>query len=99
MDKQEVKKQVEAEMEKWQTKIDEAKVQMHLGAKELEDRLTPHIEKLEQELQAADKKRKQFDEVSGNAWQDIHHGLKISFKAMEKAFSDAREHLENEPEK
>jgi chromosome segregation ATPase len=99
MDKQEVKKQVEAEIEKWQTKIDEAKVQMHLGAKELEDKLAPHVEKMEQELQEADNKRKQLEEVAGDAWQDIHHGLKISFKAMDKAFSDAMQHCEKQSEK
>jgi len=38
------------QLDSWQTKIDEAKLQMHLGAKEVEQKLQPHVEQLEDEF-------------------------------------------------
>ena len=41
-----LKAELEEELAKWQTKYDEAKVQLHLGAKDAQDKLQPHVDKL-----------------------------------------------------
>ena len=80
-DKETAQSELEKEMAKWRTKMDEAKVQLHLGAKEAQDKIQPYVDQLEQELAEADKKWKEFDAATESAWQDIRNGLKLSFKA------------------
>ena len=38
--------------------------------------------------------KKDKEAASMNAWQDIHHGLKISMKAMQQAFSKVEMHFD-----
>ena len=39
----ELKAQLEQEMAKWQTKIEEAKLQLQLGSMDAEDKIRPHL--------------------------------------------------------
>ena len=94
--KQTVKKQLEAEVAKWQTKLDEANVQMNLAAMDARDKLQPHVDQLEQDLGKAQAKWKQFESDTGNAWQEISHGLKMSFAAMQQSFDKAQKHFKKD---
>jgi chromosome segregation ATPase len=97
MDNQEkktVKDQLENEMVKWQTKIDEARLQLHLGALEAKDKLQPHINELEKDLEIAKKQMEEFDDATEDAWKDIRKGLKSSFNTMKKSFDNAKKHFD-----
>ena len=98
-EKQTMKEKLAAEMAEWQTKMDEAKVQLHLGAKDAEDKLQPHIDKLEQEMSEAKEKWEQLEDASEKSWESIEHGLKISFTAMNKSFEKVKEHFTTEDKK
>ena len=95
-DKQAAAEQLKVEMDKWQTKLEEAKVQLDLAAKDGRDMLQPHVDKLQKEWDEANSRMKELQAASGDAWQDIHHGLKISMKAMQLAFSKAERHFGND---
>lgn len=92
-EKNTTKEQLKAELAKWQTKIDEAKLQMHLGAKDAQDKLGPQIEQLEKELAQAKKELGEFENKSGAALEDLKQGLKLSTKSMQKAFEKAQQHF------
>ena len=98
-EKQTLTEQVKAEMANWQTKMDEAKVQMHLGAKEVQDKIQPHMDKLEQELNEAGKQWQELENATENAWEDVHRGLKDSLKVMQKSFDKAQQHFQKEEKK
>jgi len=91
-EKNKVKEQLKEEISKWQTKIDEAKLQVHLGAKEAQDKIDPYIEELELKYEQAKKKWEEIDDASENAWEDIKEGFQASFKSMSEAFNKAKEH-------
>lgn len=88
-----IKEQLEAELANLQSIVDEVKLQMHLGAKEVQDKLQPHLEELEQELNEARKNWGQFESNSESAWEDIQTGLRKSFKSMQQAFDRAKKHF------
>jgi hypothetical protein len=85
----------------WQAKMDVAKLQLHLGAKDLQDVLQPHADKLEQELEEAKRQWQHMEEASGNSMKDIEEGLQVSFTAMKKSFEKAKMHFieEDKPSK
>jgi predicted nucleic acid-binding Zn-ribbon protein len=91
----ELREQLEAELHKWHTKIEEARVQMNLGTMEAADRLRPVIEELEKELAHAKEKWNELEVASGKSWVDIKEGLDVSVDAMKQAFGKAREHFKS----
>ena len=92
-DKQTIKEQLEKELETWQTKMDEAKVQMHLGMKDAEDKIKPHVERLDQELNEARSKAEELGKSSGDAWEEVKEGLESSIDIMKMAFDSAQKHF------
>ena len=88
-----MKAEMEEELAKWQTKIDEARVQLNLGGKEAEDKLRPYIEKLENEMGEVKEKWGQLEDASESSWADIKQGLDSSVDAMKEAFSSAKKHF------
>jgi len=97
-EKQPVKEQLQAELDKWQTKMDEAKLQLHLGAKDAQDRLQPHIDQLELEMDKAKQRLKELESSSDSAWDEIKGGFSLSLKAMERAFDRAQQHFTKKDE-
>lgn len=93
MNKQTVKEQLEQEIGKWQAKMDEAKLQMHLGVKEAQDKLQPHVDQLDKELSEAKSKLEEFEKSSEGAWGEVKEGLESSFDVMKMAFESAQEHF------
>ena len=92
-EKQTIKEQLEKELATWQTKMDEAKVQMHLGMKDAEDKIKPHVEKLDQELNEAKVKLDELGKSSEDAWGDVKAGVESSIEAMKMAFKSAEKHF------
>ena len=92
------KEQLKAELAKWQTKIDEAKLQMHLGAKDAQGKLGPHVEQLEKEMDQAKRQLADLENKSGAALEDLKHGFKLSTKSMQKAFEKAQQHFVEDKE-
>ena len=92
----ELKAQLEAELASWQTKIDEARVQLDLGSKEVEDKLKPYVKQLENEMGEAKEKWAQLEKASEHSWEDIKSGLDLSMDAMKEAFSSAKKHFSSD---
>lgn len=93
MNEKTMKEQLQTELANLQSIVDEVKLQMHLGAKEVQDNIRPHLEELELELSQAKQKWDQFESSSENAWEDIQTGLRKSFKSMQQAFEKAKKHF------
>lgn len=93
-DKQSIKEQLEKELAKWQEKMDEAKVQMHLGIKDAEDKIKPHVEKLDEEMNQAKIKLEELGKSSEGAWGDLKAGVESSIDIMKVAFESAQEHFD-----
>lgn len=93
MNEETVKEKLQAELEKLQSIVDEVKLQMHLGAKEAQDKIQPHLDELEQELMRANEKWNKFESSSESAWEDIQTGLRLSLKSMQLAFEKAKKHF------
>ncbi len=81
-----VKEKLQGELASWQTKIDIAKLQMQLGTKEVNQKIQPHVEQLEQELIHAKAKWEQLEVASEAASKDIKRGVSKSIKSMKMAF-------------
>lgn len=93
MSEKSVKEQLQTELANLQSLVDEVKLQMHLGAKEAQDKIKPYLEELEEELTQAKEKWDQFEDSSENAWEDIREGLSKSLKSMQQAFEKAKKHF------
>lgn len=98
-DKQTLKERLEQELSVWETKMDEAKVQMHLGAKEVKEKLQPHVKELEQGLDKANKQLEELKNSSGGAWGEIQGGLESSLQSMKQAFEKAEKHFKKDDQK
>lgn len=94
-EKQRVMSSLKPEIDQWQVKIDAAKLQMHLGAKDVQENLRPQVERLEQGLFRAKASFAQLEESSESAWKDSYHGLKISLLAIRRSFDEVKQHFEN----
>ena len=88
-----IKEDLGKEIDKWQSKIDEARLQMHLGVQEAEDKLKPHVEQLEEEMDKAKDKMKELEKSSEGAWGEIKEGIESSVDVMKMAFESAQEHF------
>ena len=99
MSEKTVKEQLQAELENLQSIVDEVKLQKHLGAKEAQDKIQPHLDELEQELRQAKEKWNQFENSSESAWEDIQNGLRLSLKSMQQAFEKAKKHFPEQDKK
>lgn len=99
MNEKTVKDQLQAELENVQSMVDEIKLQIHLGAKEAQDKIQPHLDELEQELRQANENWKQFESNSEGALEDIQAGLRLSLKSMQQAFEKAKKHFPEQDKK
>ena len=99
MSEKSVKEQLQAELTHLQSIVDEVRLQMHLGAKEAQDNIQPHLDELEQELRQAKEKWDQFESNSESAWEDIQTGFRKSLKSMQQAFEKAKKHFPEQNEK
>ena len=96
-EKQTAAEQLKAEMDKWQTKLDEARVQLDLAAKDGRDMLQPHVDKLQKEWNEANEKlggaaeRFRRRMAGHSSWaQDIDEGYAAGVFEGGKAFRQGR---------
>ncbi|HUU72948.1 MAG TPA: hypothetical protein VMW70_09995 [Burkholderiales bacterium] len=94
-----LKTRLEEELVTWQTRIDEARLQMNLGSRDARDNIQSHLEELEREFQEAKQQWGELESASASAWNDISHGLKLSFDSMKDAFAKAKQHFPKDGEK
>jgi hypothetical protein len=81
------------EMQIWQTRLDELKVQARLGKSELHEILQPEIKKIEQELHKVEERVGQLQRASEGALEDIKHGADVALEAIQKSFKKASSHF------
>lgn len=93
LEKSKIIKQLDQEINKWEAKLDEVKLQLHLGAKDAKDKIDPYVKEMEQKIDEAKNKWNEIADASENAWDEIHDGLKGSFKSMSVAFDKAKKHF------
>ncbi len=99
MNEKTVKEQLQAELENLQSIVDEVKLQMHLGMKEAQEKIQPHLDELEQGLNQTKEKLGQLENSSESAWEDIQAGLSMSKKSMQQAFEKAKKHFPEQDKK
>ena len=77
----------------WESKIDEARVQMDLGSKDAMDKMQPYLDELEDGLKQAKDQWQNFANSSDGAWDDIQAGMTDSLKSMQEAITKATENF------
>jgi len=87
---------IEREIVDWQAKVDAAKLQMHLVPAEVADRLRPHVERLEAEVNQAQREWRQLAIASDSAHQDLIRGLKLMLRALQRSFERVNWQLERD---
>jgi len=93
MDKEKLIETMKSEMQNWQSKLDELKVQANLGKKELGDAVQPAVDNIELELDKLGKRMTEFQEASGDALEDIKTGANIAFDTIKESFKEASSHF------
>jgi len=93
MDKEKLIETMNSEMQNWQGKLDELKVQANLGKAELRDAVQPTIDNIEIELDNLGKRMKELQETSGDALEDLKTGANTALDAIIKSFKEAYAHF------
>ena len=76
MSEKSVKEQLQTELSNLESLVDEVKLQMHLGAKEAQDKIKPYLAELEEELSQAKEKWDQFENNSVNPYNQCNKLLR-----------------------
>lgn len=92
-DKKTLAQELDEQLSSWQTRIDEARVQMNLGAKEAGEKMQPHVDMLEEQLRQAKQQWEKMSTSSEGAWGEIKTGLNESMQSMQQAFDKAKQHF------
>jgi chromosome segregation ATPase len=78
-----IPQRLQEELTNLQSVVDEVKLQMHLGSKEIQDKLQPHLEELEQELSQLSVHSKLLEKVGYFSYTQPHlsvfHHASLSF--------------------
>jgi hypothetical protein len=91
--KEEYQVEMEAQIAKLQTKIDELKVQAALAKADAKDKYHEQIEVLNDKYEFARVKLQELKASSGNAWEDIKAGLENAWNELQIAFKHASNHF------
>jgi hypothetical protein len=83
MEKEKLVEMMKNEMQIWQTRLDELKIQAKLGQSELNEILQPEVNKIEQELGKIEERVNQLQSASESALDDIKHGADLALKAIQ----------------
>ena len=89
INKDEIIKSIQDEIDVLHTKFDELKVQANLGKQELKQTLQPDISKIESQLADIGKRYKQLSQVSEDALGDLKEGLSLTLEAVSEAVKSA----------
>ena len=89
INKDELIKSFQDEIEVLHTKFDELKVQASLGKQELGQIIQPEISKIESQLADIGKRYKQLSKVSEDALGDLKEGLSLTLETVSEAVKSA----------
>lgn len=93
IDKEKMIKSVKEEMQIWQGKLDELKVQAKLGQAELRNAVQPEIDRIESEMGKLGKRLKEMQEASGKAFEEIRSGMGTALDAIKSSVEKASSHF------
>ncbi len=85
MNKEDIIKAFQDELELLHTKLDELKVQTKLGKEEVAQLINPEIEKIESQLSLAKKRFEELAGVSGEALNDLKDVLTMALHAISES--------------
>jgi hypothetical protein len=95
-------KQVEAQLatriEEWRALVDDVKLQIHLGPREVRDRVAPLLKKLEHELRHTKGELRQLEGSADGEWSRIHHSLQNALRCVELSLEQVRRSIEQSDE-
>ncbi|MBH8565694.1 hypothetical protein I8748_26565 [Nostoc sp. CENA67] len=91
--KEEYQAEMEEQISKLHTKIDELKVQASLAKADAKDKYHEQIEVLNDKYAVAREKLQELKASSGNAWQDIRAGLESAWDELQTSFKRASTHF------
>ncbi len=84
-----ISERLREELIQWQSKVDNAILQMNVGTREVKLKIQPHVRKLELELFRAKELWQELYIAYDNTWEDISIKLKTSFASMQKVYNQA----------
>jgi len=90
--KEEYQVEMEAQIAKLHTKIDELKVQAALAKADAKDKYHEQIEVLNDKYEVTRVKLQELKASSGNAWEDIKSGLESAWDELQASFKRASTH-------
>ena len=71
-------------------------MKVHLGTKDLQDELQPHVEKLEQEYEGLKQKWQELEDASEKSAKDVEKGFKVCVGAMQDTFDKVKKHFSDD---
>jgi uncharacterized coiled-coil DUF342 family protein len=88
-DKKSYLQKLAAQLQDWDTEIDELKVKAHLAKADAKDEFAKQIEDLRSKRQAMQSKLQQLQDSGDEAWDDIKTGLEKSWTELRGSFRNA----------
>jgi len=88
-DKRSYLQKLAAQLQEWDTEIDELKVKSHLAKADAKDELAKQIDELRTKKEAARSKLQQLQDSGDEAWDDIKAGVEKSWTELRGAFRSA----------
>lgn len=84
------KQLVQAEIERWQGRIDDIELQIHLGAMETNDRLRELFDQLRHTWTDAKAQFESTSSAAGEGVDQVRSGLQAAYKDIRQALLDAK---------
>lgn len=91
--KEEYQKKLNAQLEKYEQKIDALQAQSRVMAQDAKDELNEKLETLRDKKEALQQKADELESKSGQAWQDLKTGIDESIEDLNTAFEKAASHF------
>jgi len=88
-DKKSYLQKLAAQLQEWDTEIDELKVKAHLAKADAKDELDKQIDELRTKKEAARSKLQQLQDSGDEAWDDIKAGVEKSWTELRGAVRSA----------
>ena len=81
-----VEEELGVDIEKWRALLDDAKLELYLGPREIRDRLDPELKTVDQELQRAKEQLRLLEESPESEWPSIRGSLHHTLGGVRKYF-------------
>ncbi len=90
---EEFQKQVQAELAKYDERIDELQAKAAMLKEEVKAKFDEQIKNLREKRQVVQSKLEQLQASSGKAWEDLKTGMDAAMEDLEKSYQDAVSHF------